>query len=412
MHLLATSIFIATYAGIAIGDIPGFALDRTGIALLGAIAMLAFGILTTEQAVLAIDIPTILLLYSLMVLSSQFRLGGFYTWIVFRITRFMERPERFLFVMMTVTAGLSALFVNDIVCLVFTPVLTMSLLRAGLNPIPFLIGLAVSSNIGSAATIMGNPQNMLIGQLGRLHFGHFFLWCAPPTILSLLGAFLIIKMKYGKNFSSEHPHNVVASTEWPDFDRHQSLKGIFATLLLLAAFFTPIPREISAIVIAGLLLCSRSIHTRAILGLVDWHLITLFCALFILIKGIETANLPADLIRILSNNGIDLRNLYVLTGVAALLSNIVSNVPATMLLTNFLHPSVPNQWYVLALSSTFAGNLITIGSIANLITFEQAREQGVIIGFREHAKTGVPVTVLSLIIVAGWIWIVGYLSGL
>ncbi len=411
MHILATSIFIVTYAGVAIGGIPGLALDRTGIALLGAIAMLASGILTTEEAIRAIDIPTILLLYSLMVLSSQFRLGGFYTWIAFRLTRFMETPGRFLFVMMAISAALSAVFVNDIICLVFTPVLTVSLLRAGLNPIPFLIGLAVSSNIGSAATIMGNPQNMLIGQLGRLHFGHFLLWCAPPSILSLAGAFLLIKLRYGKSFSAEHSHNAAASAEWPDFDRHQSAKGILATLLLLAAFFSPIPREISAIVIAGLLLCSRSIHTRAILGLVDWHLITLFCALFILIKGIETANIPTDIIGTLSNNGIDLRNLYILTGVSALLSNIVSNVPATMLLTNFLHPSVHPQWYVLALSSTFAGNLITIGSIANLITFEQAREQGVIIGFREHAKTGVPVTVLSLIIVAGWIWIVGYLSG-
>ena len=312
--------------------------------------------------------------------------------------------------MMTVSAALSAIFVNDIVCLAFTPVLTVSLLRAGLNPIPFLIGLAVSSNIGSAATIMGNPQNMLIGQLGRLHFGHFLLWCAPPSIFSLVGAFFLIKLRYCKRFSAEHPHNVADSAEWPDFDRHQSSKGILATLLLLLAFFTPIPREISAIVIAGLLLCSRRIHTRAILGLVDWHLITLFCALFILIKGIEAANIPTDLMSILSNNGIDLRNLYVLTGVSALLSNIVSNVPATMLLTNFLHPSVHNQWYVLALSSTFAGNLITIGSIANLITFEQAREQGVIIGFKEHAKTGIPVTILSLIILAGWIWIAGCLS--
>jgi Na+/H+ antiporter NhaD/arsenite permease-like protein len=160
MHIIATSIFIATYVGVALGGIPGLALDRTGIALLGAIAMLAFGVLTTEEAVRAIDIPTILLLYSLMVLSSQFRLGGFYTWIAIKITRLMERPERFLFVMIVTSAGLSAIFVNDIVCLVFAPVLTVTLLRARLNPIPFLIGLAVSSNIGSAATIMGNPPEL------------------------------------------------------------------------------------------------------------------------------------------------------------------------------------------------------------------------------------------------------------
>src|SRR5512135_3765705 len=177
MHTLAIVIFVATYAGVAVGGIPGLALDRTGIALLGAIAMLATGILTTDAAIRSIDIPTILLLYSLMVLSSQFRLGGFYTWIAVRITGFMDRPLRFLLVMMAVCAALSAVFTNDIICLAFTPVLTAALLRAGLNPVPFLLGVAISSNIGSAATIIGNPQNMLIGQLGRLDFGHFILWC-------------------------------------------------------------------------------------------------------------------------------------------------------------------------------------------------------------------------------------------
>ncbi len=411
MQTLTILIFVATYAGVAIGGIPGLALDRTGIALLGAIAMLAAGVITTEQAILAIDIPTILLLYSLMVLSSQFRLGGFYTWIAVRLTRFMEEPERFLLIMMAISAAFSALFVNDIVCLAFTPVLAISLIRAGLNPVPFLIGLAVSSNIGSAATIMGNPQNMLIGQLGRLDFGKFLLWCAPPSLLSLLGAYLIIRLLYRNKLISTRPKESFDPAEWPEFNRHQSSKGIFATIILLAAFFSPVPREISAIVIAGLLLCSRSIHTRAILGLVDWHLITLFCALFILIRGTEAANLPSELVGLLTSHGVDVRNLFVLTGVSAFLSNIVSNVPATMLLTKFLDPAIHNQWYVLALSSTFAGNLITIGSIANLITIEQARVQGVIIDFKEHARTGIPVTVLSLIVLFGWIWIVGKLFG-
>jgi Na+/H+ antiporter NhaD/arsenite permease-like protein len=410
MHSLAVVIFIATYTGVAIGGIPGLALDRTGIALLGAIAMLATGILTTDAAIRSIDVPTILLLYSLMVLSSQFRLGGFYTWITFKTSHFMERPGRFLFIIMAVSAALSSIFVNDIVCLAFTPILTVSLLRAGLNPVPFLIGLAVSSNIGSAATIMGNPQNMLIGQLGRLHFGRFLIWCAPPAILSLVGAYFIIKLRYLNRLTADHAHDAVPA-EWPEFNRRQSSKGIIAMLFLLAAFFTPIPREISAIVIAGLLLCSRTIHTRSILGLVDWHLITLFCALFILIKGIENANIPSDLIGILNEHGIDLRNLYILAGTSALLSNIVSNVPATMLLANFLDPAVHSQWYVLALSSTFAGNLITIGSIANLITFELAKEQGVVIGFKEHAMTGFPVTAFSIATVYAWIGMAGYLFG-
>jgi Na+/H+ antiporter NhaD/arsenite permease-like protein len=166
MHSIAVAIFIVSYVGIAIGTIPGLALDRTGIALLGAIAMIGFGVVTTGEAINSIDFPTILLLYSLMVISSQFRLGGFYTHIALKITRLMDNPMQFLFTLMAASAFLSAILTNDVICLAFTPVLAVSLLNAGYNPVPFLIGLAVSSNIGSAVTIIGNPQNMLIGQTG------------------------------------------------------------------------------------------------------------------------------------------------------------------------------------------------------------------------------------------------------
>ncbi len=409
MDSIVLIIFLVTYAGVAIGEIPGLALDRTGIALIGAILMVVFGVLSTKEAILSIDISTILLLYGLMVLSSQFRLGGFYTWTALKITKFMDKPDKFLFVMMGVSAVFSAILANDIVCLAFTPVLTVSLLKAGLNPIPFLIGLAVSSNIGSAATIIGNPQNMLIGQLGKLDFGHFFLWCTPPSLLSLIGAYFVIKTIYRNNFKGDIFPAIIERRAWQSFNRHQSTKGIIATIILIILFFTDIPREISAISIAGLLLCSRSMHTRSILGLVDWHLITLFCALFIVIKGVEAVNLPFTIVEFLKANSIDIHNLYILTIFSTMLSNFVSNVPATMLITKFLDPLNHTQWYVLALSSTFAGNLITIGSIANLITFEQAKEFGVNIGFKEHAKVGIPVTVVSILITIVWIVIQRYI---
>ncbi|MEW6601044.1 MAG: SLC13 family permease, partial [Nitrospirota bacterium] len=403
MNTITIIIFAVTYAGIAAGGVPGLALDRTGIALLGAIAMIISGSVSMAEAIGSIDIPTIVLLYSLMVLSSQFRLGGFYTWIALKITKYMERPARFLLVMMVVSAGLSALLANDIVCLAFTPVLTVSLMRAGLNPVPFLLGLAVSSNIGSAATIIGNPQNMLIGQTGGLDFGRFMLWCAPPSIISLAGAYFIIKSIYRSRFTSTLTIQASSEDAWPSFHRHQSVKGMTAAVVLVALFFTPIPREMSAVTIAAFLLCSRKIRTRSILGLVDWHLITLFCSLFIVIRGLENAEIPAVIIETLNAGGIDMHNLVTLTGVSVVLSNVVSNVPATMLLTKFLDPANHTEWYVLALSSTFAGNLITIGSIANLITFEQAGKYGVEISFKEHARTGIPVTVASLLVTLIWI---------
>lgn len=405
MNTLTLIIFLVTYAGIAIGEIPGLALDRTGIAILGAIAMVASGVMSTEEAIRAIDFSTILLLYSLMVISSQFRLGGFYTWIALKITAMTDRPWRFLFIMMLASGGLSALLTNDIICFAFTPVITISTLRAGLNPVPYLIGLAMSANIGSAATIIGNPQNMLIGQIGRLPFGEFILWCLPPSVFSLTGAYFVLKVFYSKKIFLQPSISSLQPEALPSFNRHQSTKGIIALLVLITLFFTPIPREVSAIVIAGLLLCSRTMRTRSILENIDWHLLTLFSALFIVIQAIEIIHLPERILGFLEAHGISLHNLYNLTIISTVVSNLVSNVPATMLLTRFLEQGVHEQWYVLALSSTYAGNLIVIGSIANLIVIEIASSYGVKITFKEHAKSGIPVTILSLLITMLWIYL-------
>ena len=402
MPHIALVIFLITYFGVALGRFPGLAMDRTGIALLGAIGMVSTGVLSERDAVMAVDFPTLLLLYALMVVSAQLRLGGFYTWVAVRITRLMDRPARFLFVMMGVSALLSALLANDIICLAFTPVLSVALLRSGLNPVPFLIGLAVSSNIGSAATIIGNPQNMLIGQVGRLHFGRFLLWCGPPSVAVLLGSYVLIEALYRGRFRQE-PRYPAGEDAWPALNRHQSAKGLAAIGVLVAMFLTPLPRELTAITIAGVLLCSRKMQTRWILDLVDWHLISLFLGLFVVMRGIESTGLPERALSALRAAGVDLGNVCVLAVAANVLSNLVSNVPATMLFVKFIDPSDPVPWYVLALATTYAGNLFTIGSIANLITFEQAREYGIRISFREHARVGIPVTLLSLAITLAWI---------
>lgn len=407
--LAALVIFAITYVGVALGHYPGLAIDRTGIALLGAILMVASGVITTADAVAAIDFPTIFLLYGLMVLSSQYRVSGTYTSIALRLTRLLDRPERFLLLLMLVTAGLSALLTNDIVCLAFTPVVTVALLRSRLNPVPFLLAIACASNIGSAATIIGNPQNMLIGQVGRLGFARFLAWCLAPSLVSLALAFLVIRTLYRGRFASTAPPLAGHAAEHggPAFDPHQGRKSLFYTIVLIALFLTHVPRELSALAVAGVLLCSRRIKTRAILGFVDWHLITLFCGLFIVIKGIEVTGLPSDVIAWCSAHGFDIHNPCALTGIAAVLSNLFSNVPAVMLLVKFLPAADPVPWYVLALASTFAGNLVTIGSIANLIVIEQARAFGVKLGFREHARTGVPVTLASLLVTLLWIALAG-----
>jgi Na+/H+ antiporter NhaD/arsenite permease-like protein len=404
METAAIIIFTVTYAGVAMGSIPGLALDRTGIALLGAIAMVTTTVLSTQQAIMSIDISTILLLYALMVISAQLRLSGFYTHLALSITRFARNPGKFLLVMMGTCAVLSAVLANDIVCLAFTPVICLSLIEAGINPIPFLIGLAVSSNIGSAATIIGNPQNMLLGQMGNLDFAGFFFFCIVPSLVSLAAAYFIIYFLYRDKFQQQvKVETRERHRSWPDYNRHQARKGVGVVVLLLILFFTPLPRELAALAVAGILLCSRSMHTRSILGLIDWHLITLFCGLFVVIAGIERSGLPNLLVNYLNQVGINVHNLYHLTFFSSILSNMVSNVPATMLIVKFLDTSQPVQWYAAALSSTFAGNLITIGSIANLIVIEGAREFGINISFKEHARAGVLITAVSILTTLLWI---------
>jgi len=414
--MLAVSIFSLAYLGIALGKIPGLVIDRVGVALLGAIAMVVFGVVTLEGAVQAIHLPTILLLYSLMIISAQLRLGGFYTRVAWLILPCYARPRMFLGIVMGVSAVLSAVLANDIVCFAFTPVLAVSLLKADLDPVPFLIGLAVSSNIGSAATIIGNPQNMLIGQIGYLDFAEFFIWCAPPALLALVAGYGMILMLYRTGFECRAPDRYPGdpfddtlsgrcdgrSLPGPVFDRWQTLKGMVAVVILMALFFTDIPREYSAICIAGVLLCSRKMKTRDIMGLVDWHLITLFCALFVIIHGMAGSGYLERIMAALAGLGMGLDRLPVLTGISALLSNLFSNVPAAMLLVSFLDPAEPAQWYTLAVSSTFAGNLFLLGSIANLIVVEQASVHGIRISFLRHAAVGVPVTLISLLILWGW----------
>ena len=401
--MTALVIFSISYIGIALGRIPGLALDRVGIALLGAIAMVVFKVVSPEEAVRCIDFPTLCLLYALMIISAQLRLGGFYTFTALKTVAIVERPRAFLAVIMVVSAVLSALLANDIICFAMTPFLVFALKRAGYHPVPFLIGLAVSSNIGSAATLIGNPQNMLIGQVGKLDFMDFFYWATPPSFAALLAAYVLIVLLCGKqmvaekntDLSSQHP-------PWPSFNRWQTGKGLVAIVILVVLFLTDIPRDISALGVAAVLLCSRKMETKEMLGLVDWHLITLFCSLFIIIHGISLGHLPDRVVHDLAAMGFDLHNLSVLTWVSTVLSNIFSNVPAVMLLMGFLDSASPGQWFTLAVSSTFAGNLFLIGSIANLIVVEKAQEQGVTMGFKEHAAIGVPVTLVSLLILMGW----------
>jgi Na+/H+ antiporter NhaD/arsenite permease-like protein len=397
---VVVGVFVGVYAGMILGEIPGLALDRSGIALLGAIVLIAFERISLQQAWGAIDVPTIALLFGLMVVSAQFRLGGFYGEVVRRIGARRLSPGTMLGVVVVAAGVLSAFLVNDIVCFAMAPVLVVACDDQRLNPVPFLLGLAAASNIGSAMTLIGNPQNMLIGQTLHLSFAWYLREAFVPSAAGLGIAWWILWTQWRGNWQAGACRET--RVDPPAFNRWQSSKGIVvlgaAVYLFLASLW---PREVVALAAAGVLLLSRRMASYEMLGLVDWHLLVLFAGLFIVHDATARAGLLGAAFSALRGGGIDLAHQGWLFGITPVLSNLVSNVPAVMLLLPVARGAADGL--ALALASTFAGNLLIVGSIANIIVVDQAARAGVRIDWRTHARSGIPLTLATLAIAAAWV---------
>ncbi len=411
------AIFVLVYVGMVLGGLPHVKLNRSGVALLGAIAVIGIGAISTEDAARAVDLPTMLLLFSFMVVSAQMRLGGFYTSITRRVAALPLGRSGLLGAIIAVAGGLSAIFSNDIICLAMTPMVAQLCLQRRLNPMPFLVGLACAANIGSAATLIGNPQNMLIGSVMQLHFGDYLRQAALPVGVSLgvLWAWLVwgpqakAAKLAGTTASAVAAATVTAAAtaapaafdmtlDGPPFAIWDTVKGLTVAAALIGVFlFTDWPREVAALLGAGVLLLSRRFHSSHVMGFVDWELLVLFAGLFVVNHAFASTGLAADAVAALAAQGVHLSDPGPLFVAGVALSNLVSNVPAVMLLLPHLQGL--QAGVTLALVSTFAGNLLLVGSIANLIVVDLAEKSGVPIDWREHARIGVPVTLLSLVVV-------------
>ena len=404
MAQAVVAVFIVVYIGMLLGRLPRLQLDRTGVALLGAIVLIAGGAMSLSQAAKSIDLSTITLLFAFMVISAQLRLGGFYTRTAEAVTSLKSSPSLLLAAVILLTGVLSAVFMNDIVCLALPPVIIQTCRHRRLDPVPYLLAIACAANVGSAATLIGNPQNILIGQALRLSFSGYLIMAGIPSLLGLVIIWAVIAWQYrtrwhtGEDSLKELAENLQPWNGW------ESFKGlIIAGMLFVIFLFTGLPRDISALAAAGLLLMSRKLHSRTMLGLVDWQILVLFCGLFIVNHALAQTRVPELVVSELLGRGIDLAHPGWLFSITVLLSNAVSNVPAVMLLLPVASHSLAGP--VLALSSTFAGNLLIVGSIANVIVVESAAAHGIRIDWRNHAPTGVIVTVLTLALAALTLWL-------
>ena len=402
MATTVLAVFVVVYAGMILGGLPFLQLDRTGVALLGAIAIVGLGVLTPEQAALSVHLPTLLLLFSFMVISAQMRLGGFYTRVTLGIAALRVSPPMLLLAVILAVAALSAVFSNDVICLAVAPVLADACLHRRLDPVPYLLGLACAANIGSAATLIGNPQNMLIGQVLGLSFADYFLEAIVPVLLGLAAAWGVIAWQArGRWVTVLEDPPPERREEYAGYDRWQTCKGLGVAAALLGAFLlTDLPREVLALGGAGLLLMSRKLHSHKMLGLVDWELLVLFIGLFVVNHALGQTGLTAGAVAWLAGAGLPLADTGPLFVATLVLSNVVSNVPAVMLLLPAA--TEPFSGPMLALVSTLAGNFFIVGSIANIIVVDAGRRRGIAIDWRSHARAGVPVTLISLAVTAGW----------
>ncbi|HUN25533.1 MAG TPA: anion transporter [Steroidobacteraceae bacterium] len=413
-HLLeeiaASAIFAASYLVIAIGRMPGFRLDRPGAALVGASLMVALGILPLEEAFRAIDFDTIALLLGMMILVANLRLSGFFRLAGGWAVRRARHPLLLLAAIILLAGLLSAFLVNDTVCLVLTPLVLELVTRLGRRPQPYLLAVAMASNVGSTATITGNPQNMIIGSLSHIAYVSFAASLAPVAAIGLLLTFALLAIMFGNEFWTRTrlasvSAGALAAGPDPAPARSRAFMriSVLVAAAMVAGFFAGFPPAGVAIAAGALLLVAGRAESSQVLAQVDWPLLAMFAGLFIVVAGLEERVISVHTATVIGELRLD--RVPVLTAVTAALSNLVSNVPAVLVLRPFVAGLADPRraWLVLAMASTLAGNLTLVGSIANLIVARSAEAHGVRIGFWTYLKVGAPLSLLTLL--AGILWL-------
>jgi Na+/H+ antiporter NhaD/arsenite permease-like protein len=398
-HLIAIAAFGGTYLGLALGRLPIFRVDRTGVAIIGAVAMIAGGVIPWDDAVASVDVHTLALLFGMMIVAAYLRLSGFFALVTAWTVRRARTPDSLLAAVIVVSGVLSALFVNDIVCLVLAPLVVELVRQLRLPPVPYLIGLATASNVGSVATLTGNPQNMLVGSFSGIAYRAFVVREAPVAIVGLVVVFLVVRIVYRRALSGELAPAVLDER----FPVHYPLmiKTSLVVLAMLGGFLAGVPIALVALAGAAYTLLTRRVKPQKVYGEINWQLLVLFTGLFVVIRGVEVTGLTRSLLDVAEAVGLE--RPLVLTGATAALSNVVSNVPAVLLLRpvigEFTEPG--RAWLIVAMASTFAGNLTLVGSVANLIVAEVARGSKIRIGFLEYCRVGIPLTLATLAL--GWL---------
>jgi Na+/H+ antiporter NhaD/arsenite permease-like protein len=393
------SVFIASYIVFALGKFPGMKIDRPGAAIIGAVLMFMTGAVRVENSLHLIHFGTVVLLFSMMLVVAYLHLAGFFDWVTELVVMSLK-PRHLLPTVVFLSGLLSAFFVNDIICLVMVPFVLKVAGRMGIKPIPYLLAVATASNIGSTATITGNPQNILIGSYSGIGYRDFLLHLGPVALVGLFLDWFVLWWLYFRG--RVHDVRTQPGVNAVQIDHAALLKAGIVAALVLAGFLAGFSPPLVASVGAAVLLITRTRDPHLVYEEVDWGLLVFFVGLFLIVGGAENAGLTQHLLDF--GERFNLQHLGVFTLVTAILSNLVSNVPAVMLLKSLVAQFANSRsaWLTLAMASTLAGNLTITGSVANIIVVERAQKEAVIT-FLDYFRIGLPVTLLTLLF--GWLWL-------
>lgn len=392
-------IFIGSYLVFALGKFPGLKIDRPGAAIIGAVGMVAFRIVQPADTLRFIDFPTIVLLFAMMLIVGTLHLVGFIEWNAGMVLRRLK-PSHLLPAVIFTSGVLSAFFVNDIMCLVMVPFVLSITRKLQIKPTPYLLAVATGSNIGSVATITGNPQNMLIGSFSGIEYRDFLLHLGPIAVVGLLLDWMVLHWFHMRH--EEPAAELNDGIPVPPLELSRLTKPAIVVTGVVIAFFAGVPPAMAAALGAAALLITRTIEPRKLYEEVDWGLLVFFIGLFLIVGGAQNAGIVGEFLHVAEYW--NLHRFGVFTIAVALLSNIVSNVPTVMLLKSMV-PAFPNPhtaWLVLAMASTLAGNLTITGSVANIIVVESAKPD-IKISFWDYFRVGLPITVITLAF--GWAWL-------
>ncbi len=395
-------IFLASYLVFALGKFPGLKIDRPGAAIVGAVAMFAFRILEPDDSLKFINFSTVVLLFAMMLIVGNLHLVGFFEWNAEMVLRRLK-PSQLLPAVIFTSGLLSAFFVNDIVCLVMVPFVVSITRRMRLSPMPYLLAVATASNIGSVATITGNPQNMLIGSFSGISYRDFLFHLGPIAVIGLAIDWAILHWVHMRNVTLQAETG--DAIPLPTLDLSRLTKPVIVVTAVVIGFFAGVPPAMMAALGAAALLITRTLEPQKLYREVDWGLLVFFVGLFLIVGGAENAGIVRKMLELAQHW--NLQKLGVFAIVVGCVSNVVSNVPAVMLLKSLIPGfSDPHTaWLALAMASTLAGNLTITGSVANIIVVESAKPD-VDIGFWDYFRAGLPITVATLAVGIAWlVWV-------